>query len=127
MDRAVRTFYVYTDSQIDRAIYALRKNVSAGIDGITAEYFIYGNSEVLQSHLLFLYNAMFTHTFLPSVLVTGIIIPILKKSTLDPNVANNYRPITLGSTHGKIIEILSMPTDYANPNQFGWFTYLLFI
>ena len=83
----------------------IAKNVSAGIDGITAEYFIYGNSEVLRSHLLSLYNAMFTHTFLPSVLVTGIIIPILKKSTMDPNVANNYRLITLGSTHGKIIEI----------------------
>ena len=111
---------MFTDSQIDRAICALRKNVSAGIDGITAEYFIYGNSEVLRSHLLSLYNAMFTHAFLPSVLVTGIIIPILKKSTLDPNVANNYRPITLGSTHGKIIEILLMPTDNANPNQFGF-------
>ena len=111
---------MFTDSQIDRAICALRKNVSAGIDGITAEYFIYGNSEVLRSHLLSLYNAMFTHTFLPSVLVTGIIIPILKKSTLDPNVANNYRPITLGSTHGKIIEILLMPTNNANPNQFGF-------
>ena len=43
---------MFTDSQIDRAICALRKNVSAGIDGITAEYFIYGNSEVLWYHLL---------------------------------------------------------------------------
>ena len=72
---------MFTESQIDRAICALRKNVWASIDGITAEYFIYGNSEVSRSHCISLYNAMFTHTFLPFVLATGIIIPILKKST----------------------------------------------
>ena len=54
----------------------------------------------------------------PSVLVTGIIIPILKKSTLDPNIVNNYRPITPGSTHGKLIEFLILPADMAHPNQF---------
>ena len=111
---------VFTDRQIDRAICALRKNVSAGIDGISAEYFIYGNSEILRSHLLAIYNSMFNRTTVPSVLVTGIIIPILKKSTLDPNIVNNFRPITLGSTHGKLIEFLILPADMAHPNQFGF-------
>ena len=111
---------VFTDRQIDRAICALRKNVSAGIDGISAEYFIYGNSEILRSHLLATYNSMFNRTTVPSVLITGIIIPILKKSTLDPNIVNNFRPITLGSTHGKLIEFLIMPADMAHPNQFGF-------
>ena len=50
---------VFTDRQIDRAICAFCKNVSADIDGISAEYFIYGNSEILRSHLLAIYNSMF--------------------------------------------------------------------
>ena len=159
---------VFTDRQIDRAICALHKNVSASIDGISAEYsrsrrdvtrlsnkrspylfgvatanrtkvttpnkygakiiarmsdwenFIYGNSEILISLLLAIYNSMFNWTTVPSVLVTGIIIPILKKSTLDPNIVNNFRPITLGSTHGKLIEFLILPADMAHPNQFGF-------
>ena len=110
----------FTDRQIDRAICALRKNVSAGIDGISAEYFIYGNSEILRSHLLAIYNSMLNWTTVPSVLVTGIIIPILKKSTLGPNIVNNFRHITLGSTHGKLIEFLITPADMAHPNQFGF-------
>ena len=112
---------VLTDRQFDRAICALRKNVSAGVDGISAEYFIYGSSEILRSHLLAIYNSMFTRKTVPSVLVTGIIFPILKKSTLDPIIVNNSRPITLGSTNGKLIEFLIYPTnpwsfdlDYSN-------------
>ena len=62
---------------------------------------------------------MFNRTTVPSVFVTGIIIPILKKSTLDPNIVNNLRPITLGSIHDKLIEFLILPADMAHPNQFG--------
>ena len=63
---------------------------------------------------------MFQEILVPSVPKTGIIIPILKKSTLDPNVPNNYRPITLSSTHGKLIEFLILPQDTAHSNQFGY-------
>ena len=80
----------FTDRQIERAIIALRKNVSPGIDGITAEHFIYGNCESLRTHLKYLYDGMIQHILVPSFLKTGIIIPILKKATLDPNIPNNY-------------------------------------
>ena len=110
----------FTDRQIERAIIALRKNVSPGIDGITDEHFIFGNCESLRTHLKYLYNGMFQEILVPSFLKTGIIIPILKKSTLDPNVPNNYRPITLSSTHGKLIEFLILPQDTAHSNQFGY-------
>ena len=45
----------------------------------------------------------------PRWVKTGIIIPTLKKATLDPNVPNKYRLITLSSTHGKLIEFLILP------------------
>ena len=31
---------------------------------------------------------------IPNVFSTGVIIPILKKPTLDPSVPSNYRPIS---------------------------------
>ena len=61
---------------------------------------------------------MFVNTVVPSVFAMGII--ILKRSILDPNMPNNYRPITLGSTHRKIIEILIFPQDQAHENQYGF-------
>ena len=65
---------------------------------------------------------IFVQTLIPHVLPTGIFVPILKKNTLNPNEANNYRPITLSSTHGKIIELLILPPDGAHENQFGFRT-----
>ena len=112
----------FSVEDIDVAIRKLRKNVSPGIDGIVPEHLIHGNSELLRSHLCSLYNAIFNQTLIPHVLSIGIIVPILKKNTLNPNEANNYRPITLSSTHGKIIELLILPPDGAHENQFGFRT-----
>ena len=109
----------FTDRQIERAIIALRKNVSPGIDGITAEHFIYGNCESLRTYLKCLYNGMFREILVPSFLKTGNIIPILRKATLESNVPNNYRPITLSSTHGKLIEFLILPQYTVHSNKFG--------
>ena len=67
-----------------------------------------------------LYNHLLRSSFIPHDISLGIIIPILKKPTLNPNVANNYRPITLGSIHCKLLEFLLMPDDSAHINQFGF-------
>ena len=58
----------FTDCQIERTIIALRKNVSPGIDGITAEHVIYGNCESLRTHLKCLCNGMFQEILVPSFL-----------------------------------------------------------
>ena len=63
---------------------------------------------------------MFSHTVTPDILSMGIIIPVLKKPTLNPNKPANYRPITLSSTHIKLIEILMMPSDKSCNSQYGF-------
>ena len=49
---------------------------------------------------------MLSRACVPKLFTTGLIVPILKKSTLNPNVAQNYRPITLSSIHSKMVEAL---------------------
>ena len=110
----------FTDSDINRAILSLKQNVSSGIDGIYPEHFIFGNSPLLRLHLTSLYNFMFHCTVVPNTLKLGLIIPILKKPALNPNETSNFRPITLSSTHCKLIELLIMPPDQAHDNQFGF-------
>ena len=110
----------FTDSALDSAIRNLKNNVSPGLDGITAEHLIYGNSPNLQKCLLSLYNTIVQSVIVPDSLAIGMIVPVLKKATLNPNISGNYRPITVGSTHCKLLELLMMPEDKAHDNQFGF-------
>ena len=41
---------------------------------------------------------------LPKSFYEGLMVPILKKSNLDPGVPSNYRPITVSSAISKILE-----------------------
>ena len=45
---------------------------------------------------------------------------MLKKSTLNPNIAQNYRPITLSSIHTKMVEALILPDTDLFDTQFGF-------
>ena len=55
-----------------------------------------------------------------SILSTGVIIAVIKKSTLDPNVVKNYRPIAISSVHTKVIESFIIPSAEISANQFGF-------
>ncbi len=57
---------------------------------------------------------------MPVVLHTGIIIPLLKKQTLNPNDTGSYRPITLSSTFSKLLELYMQPDDDVCELQFGF-------
>ena len=78
--------------QVDMLIYNLRKNKSPGLDGITAEHLIHGKS-LLCSLLASLYTAILSRACIPTLFTTGLIVPILKKFTLNLNIAQNYQPI----------------------------------
>ena len=110
----------FSTDDIRIVISSMRKNVSPGIGGIQAEHLIHGNCDELVSHLAVTYNSMFSHTVMPDILSMGIIIPILKKPTLNPHQPDSYRPITLSSTHTKLIEILMMPSDKSCNSQYGF-------
>ena len=45
---------------------------------------------------------------------------MIKKSTLDPNVVKNYRPITISYVHTKAIESFIIPSAEISDNQFGF-------
>ena len=57
------------------------------------------------------YSVIFTHNCAPKILNTGVMIPILKKRTSNPNIASNYRPITVSSVFSKLLELIILPND----------------
>ena len=111
--------------QVDMLISNLRKNKSPGLDGITAEHLIYGKSLITVftaciTIILYCITVILSRACVPTLFTTGLIVAILKKSTLNPNIAQNYRPITLSSIHTNMVETLILPdTDLFN-TQFGF-------
>ena len=63
---------------------------------------------------------MISFAIIPDLFQSSIIVPILKKATLDPNIPTNYRPIAISSIHTKLVEYSLMPVDTASENQFGF-------
>ena len=59
---------------------------------------------------------------LPEQFCNGLLIPIIKKCTLDPSQAKSYRPITVSATISKILEyhILECSDFKLSESQFGF-------
>jgi len=110
----------FSASDIGMAIKKLRLNSSPGLDGITAEHLRYGASDELCSILAEVYSLIFTHGVVPKIFETGVIVPILKKPTLDTSDPANFRPITIGSTLGKLAELLVALEHTPCRTQFGF-------
>ena len=58
--------------------------------------------------------------YMRKIFTTGVIIPVIKKFTLDPNVMKNYRTITLCYVHTKVFVSFIIPSAEISDNQFGF-------
>ena len=106
--------------QVNQFILRLKRGKAPGMDGISHEHLIFGNSEVLRSLLASLYSSILSTGYVPKLFTTGVIIPVIKKSTLDPDDVSSYRPITISSVHTKAIESFIIPCSDISDNQFGF-------
>jgi hypothetical protein len=69
--------------------------------------------------ITYIINTIITSCVFPSDLKRAVICPILKKSSLDPLILNNYRPVSLLPFLSKITErvIANQLTDHINRNN----------
>ena len=73
--------------QSERVTSRLCKDKSPELDGITAEHIIYGKSSLLCSMLASSCTVLLSRTCVPTLYTTGLIVPILSKSTLNRDIA----------------------------------------
>ena len=112
--------YFVSPETICDFITKLNSNCAPGLDGLTSEHLKYGKSNILCSVLSDLFSCLLSWNIVPSVFQVGVIVPILKKPTLNPNEESNYRPVTLSSVLSKLLEMLLLPEDNVCKNQFGF-------
>lgn len=109
-----------TPESVAKAIDALKRGTAPGVDGVSPEHLLHGKSDVLLHHLATFFRAIVTACVVPDMFSTGVIVPIVKKPTLDPALPENYRPLTLCSVITKVFESMIMPQYKAAPSQFGF-------
>ena len=89
---------------MNKCIKSLKKESSAEIDGLTAEHILFAKDSNLSAHLCYLFSICFQHGVVPEDFRSGIMVPILKKPTLDPSIPKNYRPIIISTEFSKLVE-----------------------
>ena len=109
-----------TGDYIKKLILKLNKGVAPGLDGVTTEHLCNGLSKSLCNQLAQVFSVMLMHSVVPDIFRLGVIVPVLKKPTLDSNKSENYRPITLSSVLSKIFEMFLMPEFIPSGSQFGF-------
>ena len=111
-------------STIRENIGKLKHKCAPGVDGVTTEHMLFALSDTFCTELASVYSHMFKYNAVPDVLQIGIIVPILKKSTLPSNDYNNFRPITLSTVHAKLVELIILPMVNLDigGNQYGYQT-----
>ena len=112
-----------TNSEMGDAINSLQDNKSCGLDGIYAEHIKYASGKLIPL-LRMCFTGLFVHGFLPSSLMSVVLIPIIKNKCGNISSKDNYRPIALASVVSKLLEaiILNRSENYltTNDNQFGF-------
>ena len=119
----IRYNFTFSDVLMKKYIKKLKGNCAVGIDGICAEHLKYAIHTNLVMHLCNMFSICFNYGVTPSNFSSGILIPLLKKATLDLTVANNYRPVIISTTFSKIMEmhILQLSDiNIFNDFQFGF-------
>ena len=99
----------------------INRNSSPGNDGITTEHLVFANCDPLYFALANVYSLILSYHIVPKLFQMSVIVPVLKKPTLNPNECSSFRPITISSTLTKLAELFLLPSqELIAPNQYGF-------
>ena len=103
-----------SESMIIKYIKHLWLGCVPGIDCLMAEHFTHAIGTPVIRMMCIMFTLCVRFGIVPSSFGKGLLIPLLKKLTLDPSCAKHYRPVTISSTLSKLFElyILDMVGEY---------------
>ena len=97
---------VVSVEEVAKLLPRLKRGSAPGPDSVTAEHLIFGQCSELLKAIAILFTMCFSTGRVPASFSTSVVKPMLKKSGMDPNELDNYRPISLTSVLSKLLELL---------------------
>ena len=91
-----------TAEDVARLVPNLNRDASPGPDGVSAEHLLHGSSPALFQALAYLLSACLEEMRVPICFTASTVVPLIKKSGMDPDCADSYRPISLVCTVSKL-------------------------
>ena len=87
-------FRIVNVELIDKCIRKLKLSKASGPDELSAEHLVHAHPSLV-IHLCQLFRFMILHSFVPNNFGLGLVIPLIKDNTGNPNCLSNYRGITI--------------------------------
>ena len=114
---------VITVEMVENASKSLTLGKAVGYDGIPGEAYKFA-PRILFILLCILFRYFNSHSFIPDILMTVLLIPLLKSIAKDPTLKSNYRPIAIATQASKILEMVILDNIRNSLNtseyQFGF-------
>jgi hypothetical protein len=107
---------------IEESIMSLKCGKSAGIDGLSNEFYKFGHTTALVCILKIFFNSILESGYIPSGFNTSLLIPVPKKKELSK--PSDYRPISVSTGMSTLFESLIFKRMHwiedLSLNQFGY-------
>ncbi|KAJ2938898.1 hypothetical protein O0L34_g17708 [Tuta absoluta] len=98
----------FSPTDVAKALKKMKRGKSPGHDGLSIEHLEYASDELYRV-LSELFNLCLRFGYLPKALMRTVVVPVPKNKTGDLASVGNYRPISLGTVIGKVLERLIHP------------------
>ena len=72
------------------------------------EHLKYATESNIVNHLSSMSTLCLKFGIVPKSFSSGLLVPLLKKPTLDPSVPKYYRPVTISCTFSKSLELYTL-------------------
>ncbi|KAJ0169527.1 hypothetical protein K1T71_014712 [Dendrolimus kikuchii] len=98
----------FSAEDVARAVREMKRGKSPGWDGLSIEHILHAGPDIYYI-LANLFSICHSTNHLPEALMKTVVVPVPKNKTGDLSSLKNYRPISLGTILGKILERLLHP------------------
>ena len=104
-DCANKDYQIFHINEVFTACHQLKKDKKDADEQLMSDAFINASLPFYKC-LCTLINIAIIHGYIPADLQAGTIIPLLKSGNPDKSLLSSYRPITLSSLFGKVIDLM---------------------
>jgi len=109
--------FIFTTAMVRKYAKRLNTSASCGFNKIDGYHITYGCEAGLDVYISYILTLTLRYAVVPDSFGCGLLIPILKKTGLDPSVASNYRPITISVVLSKLLELYINDTSSFEPDE----------